>query len=204
MDALLVVDIQNDFLPGGALQVEGGDHIVPLVNELMNKFDLVLATKDWHPANHKSFASNHEGKNTGDRIMLHGLEQVLWPDHCVQGTIGAEFSLKLDHAKIDRVFYKGEDPEIDSYSGFFDNGHLKSTGLGDYLHREKINSLYIVGLATDFCVKATALDAVNEGFEARVVADATKAVNLNPGDYEKAIKDMEHAGVIIIGSRDIL
>ena len=200
----MVVDIQNDFLPGGALQVGEGDRIVPLVNKLMKKFDFVLATKYWHPANHKSFASNHHGKNPGDRIMLHGLDQVLWPDHCVQGTIGAEFSPQLDHTKIDRVFYKGDDPEIDSYSGFYDNGQLRSTGLGDYLHRERISSIYIVGLATDFCVKATALDAVNEGFEAHVVADATRAVNLNPGDYEKAIKEMEHAGVLIIGSRHIL
>jgi nicotinamidase/pyrazinamidase len=204
MKALLVIDIQNDFLPGGALEVKDGDQIISVVNKIMKKFDLVIATMDWHPADHKSFASQHEGKSPGDMIKLRGLDQVLWPDHCIQGTVGAEFSKKLDLGRIKRVFVKGTDKEIDSYSGFFDNGHLKSTGLNDYLKNSLIDEVYIVGLATDYCVKFTAFDSIREGFKTYVVADATRAVNLKPDDYEAALDEMKKSGAVLMSSQDLL
>jgi len=200
MKALVVVDVQNDFLPGGALEVRHGDLIIPVINEIIGKFELVIATKDWHPQNHKSFASQHAGKNPGDMIKLKNIDQMLWPDHCVQGTEGAEFSTELDLSKIKKVFVKGIDSEIDSYSGFYDNGHLRSTGLGDYLREAVVEEIYIAGLATDYCVKFTALDSVKEGFKTFVIADATKAVNLNPNDYEDALEEMRLAGAIILNS----
>jgi nicotinamidase/pyrazinamidase len=149
MEALIIVDVQNDFLPGGALAVTEGDEVVPIINRLAKSFGLVVATQDWHPADHKSFASQHENKKPGDKVELLGMEQVLWPDHCVQGTKGAEFSSELDQLPIMNVFRKGIDPEIDSYSGFFDNGHKRSTGLHDYLQEKNVDTVTIVGLATD-------------------------------------------------------
>jgi nicotinamidase/pyrazinamidase len=204
MHALLLVDIQNDFLPGGALEVKGGNTIIPIVNHLIEKFELVLATKDWHPPNHKSFASNHLNKIPGEVIKLNGLDQILWPDHCVQDTLGAEFSEQLNTTNITKVFLKGTDTEIDSYSGFYDNGHLKSTGLNDYLKQIKVKSVFIVGLATDYCVKFTALDSVYEGFDTFVIEDGTKAVNLQLDDHDKAIKEMKKAGVKIINNKNLL
>ena len=203
MEALLLIDIQNDFLPGGALEVNHGDAILPIVNQLIKKFKLVIATQDWHPADHKSFASNHATRKVGDIIKLNGLDQILWPDHCVQGSFGAELSEKLDTSTLTKIFLKGTDPKIDSYSGFFDNGHLKSTGLSDYLKDLNVDKIYISGLATDYCVKYTALDAIQEGFKTWVVVDGTRAVNLHPNDFEKAIKEMEAAGVKTISSEDL-
>ena len=204
MKALLLIDIQNDFLPGGALEVKDGDDILPIVNQLIKKFKIVVATQDWHPSKHKSFASNHMSRHVGEIIKLHGLDQILWPDHCVQGTSGAKLSEQLDTSTLTKVFVKGTDPDIDSYSGFFDNGHLKSTGLSDYLRSESVNEVYIVGLATDYCVKFTALDSIHEGFRTYVIADGTKAVNLQPGDFEKAVKEMVEVGVKIVTSVDLL
>src|SRR5258708_5026703 len=157
MKALILVDLQNDFLPSGALPVPRGDAVIPLANQLQGAFKLVVATQDWHPANHRSFAANHPGKQPGDVIELRKIKQILWPVHCVQHTNGAEFhsSLRLNH--VNKVFKKGTDTEIDSYSGFFDNGHLRATGLGDYLKEKKVTEVYILGLATDYCVKFTAL-----------------------------------------------
>lgn len=199
---LIIVDVQNDFCPGGALPVREGDKIVPVANRLQEKFDLVIATQDWHPKDHKSFASNHR-KKPGDVIMLNGLEQVLWPDHCVQGTNGAQFVPELKTDRIDRVFQKGTDPEIDSYSGFYDNGHRKATGLGDFLKERGITDVYVVGLATDYCVKYTALDAVRLGFRTSVIIDATRGVNLHEGDVDCSIEDMKREGVRITDSGDI-
>jgi len=204
MKALLVIDIQNDFLPGGALEVKDGDQIISVINKIMKKFDWIIATQDWHPADHKSFASQHKGKSPGEMIKLKDLDQVLWPDHCIQGTVGAEFSKKLDLSKIKKVFVKGTDQEIDSYSGFFDNGHLKSTGLSDYLRNSLIDEVFIVGLATDYCVKFTVLDSIREGFKTYVVADATKAVNLKPDDYEAALDEMKQSGAVLLNSQDLL
>lgn len=194
-EALIVVDIQNDFLPGGALAVSRGDEIIPFVNKLMEKFDLVVATQDWHPAAHGSFATNHEDKKPGEIIDLFGLQQILWPVHCVQGSKGAEFASPLHTQKFKKVFQKGTDPGIDSYSGLYDNGHRKSTGLGEYLESQGVKKVTVVGLAADYCVKFTALDALIQGFEVELPAAGTRAVNLQSGDFEKALNEMEQAGV---------
>ena len=201
--ALILVDIQNDFLPGGALAVSEGDSIVPVVNRLQDKFDLILATQDYHPADHGSFAANHENKKPGEIIDLHGLSQILWPVHCVQNSEGAAFSKELDVSRVAKVFYKGENRDIDSYSGFFDNGKRKKTGLDDYLTSKNIDTLYVVGIATDYCVKFTALDAVELGYKTYVIKDATKAVNLQPGDFEASLDEMKRAGVKVIESGDL-
>jgi nicotinamidase/pyrazinamidase len=200
MKALLLVDIQNDFLPGGALGVPDGDTIIPIVNRLQEQFDLVVATQDWHPANHGSFAANHPGKRPGDIIELNGLQQILWPVHCVENTPGAAFGPQFDTSRVARVFHKGTDPNIDSYSALFDNGHLKATGLGDYLKGQGVRDLFIAGLATDYCVKYTALDAVPLGFRTHVIEDACRGVNLKPGDVAGAIEEMKKAGVRITDS----
>lgn len=204
MKALIVVDIQNDFLPGGALAVPDGDQIIPIVNQVMPVFDLVVATQDWHPANHQSFASNHAGAKVGQMIKLMGMDQILWPDHCIQHTLGSEFSTALHSKLFDAVFQKGTDVAIDSYSGFFDNGHLKNTGMGDFLKSQGVTEVYILGLATDYCVKFTALDAVQLGFDTTVISDATKAVNLQQHDGEKALNSMREKGVRLIESQELL
>jgi len=177
MKALIVVDLQNDFVPGGSLAVPRGNEIIPLVNRIQEKFDLVVATQDWHPKNHMSFASNHPGKNVFDTIMLGGMEQVLWPDHCVQGDKGAMFVKGFDERRVEAIFRKGTNPEIDSYSGFFDNGRKKSTGLGDYLKGRGVKQVYICGLAAEFCVLYTALDAIDLGFETYYLEDVTRALS---------------------------
>ena len=204
MKALIIVDIQNDFLPGGALAVQEGDQIIPIVNRLVPQFPLVVATQDWHPANHGSFASNHPGKNPGEFIELHGLQQVLWPDHCVQNSKGAEFSPDLHSEKIRKIFKKGTDPKIDSYSGFYDNGKMKDTGLNAYLISQGVKQVYVVGLATDYCVKFTAIDAAESGFETTVIADATRAVNLHKDDGDRAFKEITQKGVRVIDASSIL
>jgi len=203
MKALLVVDIQHDFLPGGSLAVKEGDKIIPIVNELMDKFDLIVATQDWHPSGHGSFASNHKGKKPGEQIVLNGLDQILWPDHCVQNSPGAEFSKELDVSKINHVIQKGTDIIIDSYSGFFDNGKKKDTGLHQFLQEKNVEMVFIVGLATDYCVKYTALDAAELGYRTFVIADATRAVNLQEGDFEKALDEMKSEGIGIFYSTEI-
>ncbi|HEX8677500.1 MAG TPA: bifunctional nicotinamidase/pyrazinamidase [Segetibacter sp.] len=201
MKALLLVDIQIDFIPGGSLAVPGGNEIISIVNNLQQQFDVVAATQDWHPGNHKSFASNHKDKNTFDIIQLHGLEQVLWPDHCVQGTKGAEFSKELNMNKVEAIFRKGTDPEIDSYSGFYDNGHRKTTGLADYLKGKQATEVYIAGLAADYCVYYTAKDALLEGFTTYVIEDAVRAINVE--GFKEAKKDITSKGGKIINSSNI-
>jgi nicotinamidase/pyrazinamidase len=198
MKALILVDIQDDFCPGGALAVPEGDKVIPLANELQKQFDLVVATQDWHPRDHASFASNHPGKRIGDVIDLDGLPQVLWPDHCVQNTRGAELVASLDKSRIDRVFQKGTDRCIDSYSGFFDNGHRKATGLGDYLKSKTVTDVYVCGLATDYCVNFTVLDAVQLGFKAHLYRNASRGIDLKPGDIDRSIEEMRKAGVEIL------
>ena len=203
MKTLLIVDVQNDFCPGGALAVESGDEIIPLINRLMPQFDLILATQDWHPANHKSFASNNN-KQIGDVITLNGQPQIMWPDHCVQNSEGAQLHPQLQSSSIDHIFQKALNPEIDSYSAFFDNDHQTSTGLGSYLSERNIKKLYICGLATDYCVKFTALDAVQLGFETYLIADACRGVNLQPDDSINAIAELKDGGVHIIESNALL
>jgi nicotinamidase/pyrazinamidase len=184
-NALILVDVQNDFCPGGSLAVKDGDHIVPVVNELQKRFELIVATKDWHPPGHSSFVS-------------------LWPPHCVQETAGAEFVAALDTSRIARIFLKGTDQEIDSYSGFFDNEHRRATGLGDYLQARGVNEVFIAGLATDYCVKFTALDAVMLGFKTSVIVDACRGVEVQDGDTARAIEEMSAAGVHIMESGQLL
>jgi nicotinamidase/pyrazinamidase len=204
MKALILVDIQNDFLPGGALAVPKGDEVIPVANRIAPRFDLVVATQDWHPRDHGSFASNHPGKRAGDVIDLNGLRQVLWPDHCVQNTPGAEFGPALDLSRVAKVFRKGTDPAIDSYSGFFDNGHRKSTGLGEYLREKKVDEVFVMGLATDYCVNWTALDAVERfGLKTTLVADGSRGIDLRPGDVEAAVKGMRNVGVRVVRSNEL-
>ena len=198
--ALILVDIQYDFLPGGALAVAEGDQVVPVANAVQPKFELIVATQDWHPPDHGSFASNHPGHKPGEVIDLDGLQQVLWPDHCVQGSRGAEFHADLDMSRIVRVFRKGTDPKIDSYSGFFDNAHRKSTGLGEFLKDESVTDVYILGLATDYCVRWSALDALKLGFRTHVIEDGCRGVELHPGDVQKAIEEIRAAGANITTS----
>lgn len=197
MRTLLVVDLQNDFMPFGALPVREGDALVPVANSLMPGFDLVVASQDWHPPDHGSFASAHRGKRPGEFVMLGGVQQILWPDHCVQDTPGASLHSAVDVAEIDFVVRKGTDREIDSYSAFFDNGHRKDTGLAAYLREREVRDFFIMGLATDYCVKYSALDALDLGFEVAVIADACRAVEVSPGDAERAIEEMRRHGAQI-------
>ena len=193
--ALVLVDIQNDFCPGGALAVGGGDAIIPLVNQIQPGYDLVVATQDWHPAGHKSFATNNPGKQVGELCDLNGRPQVMWPDHCVQDTPGAEFHPKLDMSRVAKVFRKGMDPEVDSYSGCFDNDRKTSSGMIDWLGEQGVEVVDVVGLALDYCVKATALDLRDAGFDTTVIEDATRAVNLQPEDGKRAVDELVSAGV---------
>jgi nicotinamidase/pyrazinamidase len=205
MKALILVDLQYDFMPGGALAVPDGDAVVPLANRLQGAFELVVATQDWHPANHGSFAANHPGRAPGEVITLGGLPQVLWPTHCVQGSKGAELVAGLDRSRIAAVLQKGCDPAIDSYSGFFDNGGRRSTGLGEFLQARGVEEVFVLGLATDYCVKFTALDAVGLKFKrVSLVVDACRAVDLSPGDGEAAIAAMQAAGVALVRSAALL
>jgi len=196
--ALIIVDVQYDFLPGGALPVPEGDKVIPVINQLQPRYDLVVATQDWHPARHGSFASAHPGRRPGEVVELNGLTQVLWPDHCVQGSHGAELVHELDKSRIQRIFQKGTDPGVDSYSGFFDNGRRHDTGLGDYLRQQGVSAVHVVGLATDYCVKYTALDAARLGFETRVILPACRGVNLQAGDVMRAVEEMRQAGVWVV------
>jgi nicotinamidase/pyrazinamidase len=198
MKVLVLVDLQADFLPGGALAVPDGDLVVPIVNSMQMAFPLVVATQDWHPANHGSFAANHPGKKPFEQIDLNGLPQTLWPVHCVQDTPGAALAPDLKRERIAKIFQKGTDPGIDSYSGFFDNGHRKSTGLGEWLKEQAVTEVFVCGLATDYCVKFTALDAVQAGFTTSLIEDACRGVTLRPDDVKNAIADMKAAGVRIV------
>jgi nicotinamidase/pyrazinamidase len=200
MRALILVDLQNDFCPGGALQVARGDETIAIANRLLPHFATVAATQDWHPRDHESFAANHPGKQPYEMIDLHGLMQVLWPVHCVQETPGAELHADLDRTRITQVFQKGTDREVDSYSGFFDNGKRKATGLGDWLRSRWIQQVYVMGLATDYCVRATALDARSLGFDVWLVQDGCRPVELKPGDGERAIAELRGAGCAIVES----
>ena len=201
MKALIIVDMQKDFLPGGSLAVEGGNVIIPIINDLQKKFDLVAATQDWHPKDHGSFASNHEGKNPQDKIELNGLEQILWPDHCVQNSEGATFADDIDMTRVEAIIRKGMDKGIDSYSGFYDNGHKKSTGLADYLRGRNVDELFIAGLAADVCVNYTSMDAVKEGFKTWLVTDATRPVSMEA--FEEAVDKLKDKGVQMIQSDDV-
>jgi len=202
MRALVIVDIQNDFVTGGKLEVQNGEQIVPLVNTLSDQFDLVVATQDWHPPQHQSFASNHPGRNVFDVIKLGGLDQVLWPDHCVQGTRGADFHPQLETRRIEAIFRKGMDPGIDSYSGFYDNGRKKTTGLSGYLKDRSVDTVYVCGLAADYCVFFTVRDALQLGFKTFLIEDATRAIDQE--GFEKAKEEVSSLGGIVMNSDALL
>jgi nicotinamidase/pyrazinamidase len=177
MKALIIVDVQNDFLPGGALAIPDGDAVIPAINKIMPHFNLIVATQDWHPPNHMSFASNHDGLKPFEKIVINGREQVLWPDHCVQGTIGAELADGLQGNPIEALFRKGTDPRIDSYSGFFDNDHRTRTGLSGYLREKGATELYFCGLAADICVYFSVRDALSQGFRSYILEEATQPLS---------------------------
>lgn len=196
--ALIVVDVQNDFVPGGALAVPKGDEVVAVVNKLMGEYDLVVATRDWHPPDHCSFATSHRGGKVGDRIDLERGSQLLWPKHCVQKTPGADFVPALDKAKFAKVFDKGIDRDIDSYSGLFDNDRGRATGLEEFLLSKKVSEVHLVGLATDYCVKYTAVDCAKGEFKnTTVILEGCRGLDMSPGDVDRAINDMKRAGVVV-------
>jgi len=203
MKALIIVDLQNDFLPGGALPVPHGDEVIPVANELQRHFELVLATKDWHPPDHGSFAANHPGKKPGDRIILDGIDQILWPVHCVQNTRGAEFAPSFDTSRIAHVFHKGIERNIDSYSTFFDNAHRRHTGLAHYLKERSTKDIYLLGLALDYCVKDSALDARQLGLNTHVILDGCRGIDLEPGDIDRALDEMKRVGAVLLQSSDL-
>ena len=194
--ALLIIDMQNDFLPGGSLAVASGDEIIPIINQLQSAYDLVVATQDWHPADHGSFASQHPGRKVFEMAELAGLPQVLWPDHCVQGSYGSDFSADLEQNRITAIFRKGMDPQIDSYSAFFDNGHKKGTGMEGYLKGLGIEEVHLCGLAADYCVYYSAMDALSLGFKVAIINQATRAISLE--GFEKAKQDLIASGGQVI------
>lgn len=201
MRVLIIVDIQIDFTTGGKLELPKGEDIIPVVNQIADRFDLIVATQDWHPQTHKSFASNHPGKKPFEKIMLHDLEQVLWPDHCVQGSMGAQFHPELKMNKVEGIFRKGMDADIDSYSGFYDNGHKKTTGLTGYLKERGVQSVYVCGLAGDYCVFYTVKDALKEGFKTFLIEDATRSISSD--DFEKAKHEIRGLGGEVLNSGEL-
>ena len=202
--ALIIVDVQNDFCPGGALAVAEGDQIVPVINRIAPGFDVVVATRDWHPTDHVSFASTHEGREIGDQVEIDGLEQVLWPDHCVQGTKGADFHPDLDTRPINLILHKGTSSRLDSYSGFLETDHKTATGLAAYLKDLDVSEVTVCGLATDYCVFFTAMDALDTGFHTRLVTDASRGIDKPEGNLEKATEEMRAAGVRFLTSAELI
>lgn len=202
MKTLIIIDVQNDFMPGGALEVPKGDLIVPIINAMQSQFDLIVATQDWHPSNHMSFFTNHPNRKPFEKILWQGIEQTLWPEHCVQGTTGAEFHDQLDTRRIEAIFRKGTDPKLDSYSGFYDNDHNKSTGLAGYLREKGAQKLYFCGLCAEICVYYTIKDALDEGFDCTLIEDATR-----PLDKDRFLvikKEFQQKDVKLIHSDEII
>ncbi len=196
--ALLLVDIQNDFLPGGSLAVPDGDKVIPVANSAIPLFEIVLASQDWHPDGHCSFASRYPGYKPGETILIDGIEHALWPDHCILGTRGAEIAPGIDLGRIHSFFRKGTEKDSDSYSAFFDNDRRKSTGLMEYLKEHGVGEITIIGLTTEYCVQFTSLDARSLGLQVKVVLDGIRGVEMNPGDCEEALDNMSSAGVEIL------
>lgn len=203
MRALVLVDIQNDFLPGGALAVPDGDQVIPPANRLAQRMELVVATQDWHPPDHASFATRHPGRQPFETIDLQGQEQILWPPHCIQKSRGAEFAPELQLDLVDHVIQKGQDPNIDSYSGFLDNAHRRDTGLDTYLRGQGVDTVLVCGLALDVCVRYTVLDAIRLGYRTQLVEDAVRAVEQQPGDGVRALEACRQAGAEIVREVDV-
>ena len=204
MNALILIGLQNDFLPGGAVPIAHAHAVIPLANQLPGAFKLVVATQEWHPANHVSFASVHSGQKPGETIQFKKQTQRLWPAHCVQNTRGAELAAGLMINRVNKIFRQGLDAEVDNYSAFFDAGLDHPIGLHSYLKERNVADLYLMGLATDGCVKATAIDALSLGFGAILIEDACRGLNLQPEDSTRAIEEMKNAGVTVIHSRELL
>ncbi len=203
MKALVIVDIQNDFCPGGALAVPGGDEVIEPTNKLAAGFDCIVQTQDWHPQDHLSFASNHTDKEPYETIEMDYGEQVIWPDHCVQGTEGAEFHPGLETSSSQLIVRKGFRKHIDSYSAFFENDDQTVTGLHGYLQERGVEDLYVVGLATDFCVKWTVLDGLKLGYNVHLVEDAVRGIDID-GSVDAAMQEMKEAGVVLTDSNKII
>ena len=196
MKALIIVDVQNDFLINGSLEVPCGNDVIEPINHIIKNYSLVVATKDWHPSDHVSFASNHPGKKVGDVVKVDNLDQILWPDHCVQESTGSDFPTTLNFKTINKIIYKGTNAQIDSYSGFHDNGKIRSTGLSDYLKANNIISIDYVGLVTEYCVKFTVFDSIKEGFKTRVILKGIKGINLE--ESNKALEEMKLKGIDLL------
>ena len=201
MKTLVIIDVQNDFMPGGPLEVPEGNMIIPVINKIENYFDLIVATQDWHPADHRSFASNHLYKKPFDRVFLRGTEQILWPDHCIQGSSGAELHKDIETKKIAAIFRKGMNLETDSYSGFYDNNHILTTGLAGYLREKGTSEIHFCGLAADICVYYSILDSISEGFSATLVEDASRP--LYPDKFDDVKCELAKKGAHIISSNEL-
>ncbi len=202
MEALIIIDVQNDFCADGALEVPDGEKVVPVINALSGRFSLTVATQDWHPRGHVSFASAH-GRNPGETIKLSSDPQMLWPDHCVQGSEGADFHPNLDLQAVNMILRKGSSPHLDSYSAFQENDHRTTTGLTAYLRGMRVSRVYLCGLATDYCVYFSAIDAVEAGFDTVVLMDAVRAVDIPAGNLDKALAAMRQKGIRLMQSKKI-
>ena len=196
MKALVIIDVQNDFLLNGSLEVPNGNDVIEHINHIIENYALVVATKDWHPLNHVSFASNHPGNKIGDVIKVNNCDQILWPNHCVQESKGADFPATLNIKTINKIINKGINSQIDSYSGFYDNGKIRSTGLSDYLKTNNVTSIDFVGLATEYCVKFSVLDSIKEGFKTRVILKGIKGIDFE--ESSKALNEMKSKGVDLL------
>lgn len=201
--ALVIVDVQNDFCPGGALAVKDGDGVIEIINSIMGCFNRIVATQDYHPSGHISFASSHRGRSPGDVINVGGVEQMLWPEHCVEGSAGADFHSNLKISMVDIIVRKGRNPEVDSYSAFFENDRKTRTGLDGYLKDVGIKNVYFAGLATDYCVFFSAMDCRRLGFKTYLVVDGCRGVDLPKGNVQRVIREMKESGITIIESSSI-
>ena len=201
--ALLVIDVQNDFCPGGQLAVEEGHKVVPVINRIMELFRLVAATQDWHPADHLSFAANHSGKNVFDTVEVCGIDQILWPEHCIAGTLGAQFHPGLNSAAFDLILRKGRQKELDSYSAFLENDHRTATGLEFYLKGLEVGRIFLCGIATDVCVYYSALDGLTLGFEVFVIEDGCRGIDTPAGTHKERVDKMITEGVKVINSKEL-
>ena len=196
MKALVIIDVQNDFLINGSLEVSSANDVIEPINEIIKNYALVVATKDWHPLDHVSFASNHPDKKIGDVVKVNNLDQILWPEHCVQKSKGSDFPTTLNFKAIKKIIYKGINSQIDSYSGFHDNGKIRSTGLSDYLKSNNVTSIDFVGLATEYWVKFSVLDSIKEGFKTRVILKGIKGIDFE--ESSKALNEMKSKGVDLL------